>query len=142
MTNKEYIEKNNISFSDAMKMWDNKTSCINDWLNQERQEHKLKVGDFVRYKNGIAYSNTKIGVVIKIPHDRPGVYLRFLNRDGKLLSWDRRLFDGFHDVYLMSDNTIFYEYDRNCLEKKFLKNNAQEISHQICVENHPLGCDS
>ena len=47
MTNKEYIEKNNISFSEAMKMYDNKTSCINDWLNQEYHEHKFKVGDFV-----------------------------------------------------------------------------------------------
>ena len=49
MTNKEYIEKNNISFSEAMKMYDNeKYPCINDWLSQERQEHTFKVGDFVK----------------------------------------------------------------------------------------------
>ena len=43
MTNKEYIEKNNISFSDAMKMYDNeKYPCIDDWLNQEHFDNSLQ----------------------------------------------------------------------------------------------------
>lgn len=119
MTNKEYIEKNNISFPEAMKMYDNETyPCINDWLNQEHQEHNLKVGDFVRYKIGMSNRDTEIGVVIKIPHDKPGVFLKFLKRDGSLLSWN--ILNGeFPDANLMSDNTIFYEYCRNCLEKIF-----------------------
>ena len=76
MTNKEYIEKNNISFSEAMKMYDNeKYPCINDWLNQEYQEHKLKVGDFVIIKG----NNNGIGVIIDIK-DR--VYYKFLERSG------------------------------------------------------------
>ena len=63
MTNKEYIEKNNISFSEAMKMYDNKQyPCINDWLNQEYQEHKFQVGDFVILKG----KNDGIGIVIDV----------------------------------------------------------------------------
>ena len=74
MTNKEYIEKNNISFSEAMKMYDNeKYPCINDWLNQEYQEHKFKVGDFVIIKG----NNTGIGIVIDV---KDKVYYKFLNR--------------------------------------------------------------
>ena len=76
MTNKEYIEKNNISFSEAMKMYDNNQyPCINDWLNQEYQEHKFKVGDFVTIKG----NNDGIGVIINIK-DR--VYYKFLGRSG------------------------------------------------------------
>ena len=76
MTNKEYIEKNNISFSEAMKMYDNeKYPCINDWLNQEYQEHKFKVGDFVII-NGI---DAGIGVVIDV---KDKVYYKFLKRPG------------------------------------------------------------
>ena len=68
MTNKEYIEKNNISFSKAMKMWNNKTSCINDWLNQEYQEHKFKVGDFVILKGDV----TGIGLVVDVNNTLDG----------------------------------------------------------------------
>ena len=51
MTNKEYIEKNNISFSEAMKMYDNKQyPCINDWLKQEHFEWKFKQGDVIVFK--------------------------------------------------------------------------------------------
>ena len=76
MTNKEYIEKNNISFSEVMKMWDNKKyPCINDWLNQEYHEHKFKVGDFVII-NG---NNNGIGVVIDV---KDKVYYKFLKRPG------------------------------------------------------------
>ena len=82
MTNKEYIEKNNITFSEAMKMYDNeKYPCINDWLDQEYQEHKFKVGDFVII-NGI---DTGIGVVIDVK-DR--VYYKFLNRSGVFVELD------------------------------------------------------
>ena len=76
MTNKEYIEKNNISFSEAMKMYDNeKYPCINDWLNQEYLEHKFKVGDFVIIKG----NNTGIGIVIDV---KDKVYYKFLQRSG------------------------------------------------------------
>ena len=70
MTNKEYIEKNNISFSEAMKMYDNdKYPCINDWLNQEYQEHKFNVGDFVIQKD-----NNGIRIVI---NEKDKVYWAF-----------------------------------------------------------------
>ena len=76
MTNKEYIEKNNISFSEAMKMYDNKTyPCINDWLKQEHQEHKFEIGDFVIIKG----NNTGIGIVIDV---KDKVYFKFLTRSG------------------------------------------------------------
>ena len=105
MTNKEYIEKNNISFSEAMKMYDNeKYPCINDWLNQEYQEHKFKVGDFV-IERGI---NDGIGVVIDVK-DR--VYFKFLQRSGE---FDRWIFPGnglYHkserDVYIMADESQY-----------------------------------
>ena len=99
MTNKEYIEKNNISFSEAMKMYDNiKYPCINDWLNQEHQEHKFKVGDFVIAK-GI---NNGIGVVIDV---KDKVYYKFLNRFGNFDTWDHERDRLYHkserDVYIM-----------------------------------------
>ena len=82
MTNKEYIEKNNVTFSEAMKMYDNeKYPCINDWLDQEYQEHKFKVGDFVRIKG----NDTGIGVVIDV---KDKVYYKFLNRSGVFAELD------------------------------------------------------
>ena len=93
MTNKEYIEKNNISFSEAMKMYDNKQyPCINDWLNQEYQEHKFKVGDFVILKG----NNNGIGIVIDVK-DR--VYYKFLTRSGKFDKWD------------FEDSGMYYKYE-------------------------------
>ena len=93
MTNKEYIEKNNISFSEAMKMYDNeKYPCINDWLNQEYQEHKFKVGDFVILKG----NNNGIGIVIDVK-DR--VYYKFLTRSGKFDKWD------------FEDSGMYYKYE-------------------------------
>ena len=89
MTNKEYIEKNNISFSEAMKMYDNeKYPCINDWLNQERIEHKFKIGDKLNSISEIAlelnFSKTTIRYAIanllttKILQKRNNNY--FINR--------------------------------------------------------------
>ena len=105
MTNKEYIEKNNISFSEAMKMYDNdKYPCINDWLSQERQEHTFKVGDFV-IARGI---NNGIGVVIDV---KDKVYYKFLNRFGNFDTWnyegDRLHHKSERDVYIMADESNY-----------------------------------
>ena len=105
MTNKEYIEKNNISFSEAMKMYDNdKYPCINDWLSQEYLEHKFKVGDFVII-NSI---DTGIGVVIDVK-DR--VYYKFLNRSGSFCIWKyggtRLYHKSESDVYVMIDESNY-----------------------------------
>ena len=104
MTNKEYIEKNNISFSEAMKMWDNKKyPCINDWLSQEYLEHTFKVGDFV-IKND---DSNGIGVVIGV---KDKVYLKFLARSGEFDKWDmcnsERLYHkSNHEVFFMRDES-------------------------------------
>ena len=109
MTNKEYIEKNNISFSEAMKMYDNKQyPCINDWLNQEHQEHKLKVGDFVTIKG----NNDGIGVIIDIK-DR--VYYKFLGRSG---FFHKSAFKGT-ELYYKSENDVFTINDESNYEKIF-----------------------
>ena len=93
MTNKEYIEKNNISFSEAMKMYDNeKYPCINDWLNQEYQEHKFKAGDFVII-NGI---NAGIGVVIDV---KDKVYYKFIKRSGEFEKW------------VLKSSGMYYKYE-------------------------------
>ena len=107
MTNKEYIEKNNISFSEAMKMYDNeKYPCINDWLNQEYQEHKFKVGDFFIIKG----NNTGIGIVIDV---KDKVYYKFLNRSGVFAQLD----------YFGSGMYYKYEADVNYMmdESKYQK---------------------
>lgn len=95
MTNKEYIEKTNISFSDAMKMWDNKTSCINDWLNQEYQKHKFKVGDFIRkvIDDGHEDPNSYIGVVTAISQTH--VHFKQLYRNGQT-----------DECYMANENTF------------------------------------
>ena len=105
MTNKEYIEKNNISFSEAMKMWDNeKYPCINDWLNQEHQEHKFKVGDFV-IVNG---NDNGIGVVIDV-NDK--VYYKFLKRSGyfhtAICRGTRLYYKLENDVFSMEDESKY-----------------------------------
>ena len=107
MTNKEYIEKNNISFSEAMKMYDNKTSCINDWLNQEYHEHKFEIGDFVIIKG----NNTGIGIVIDV---KDKVYFKFLTRSGFFAELD----------YFGSGMYYKYEADVNYMidESKSQKN--------------------
>lgn len=81
MTNKEYIVKNNISFSDALKMWDNKTTCIDEWLNMERKSHKFKVGDFIKksVSDSGSKANTYVGVVVKVDNL---VWFRKINRNG------------------------------------------------------------
>ena len=109
MTNKEYIEKNNISFSEAMKMYDNeKYPCINDWLNQEHQEHKFKVGDFVIQKG----NDFGIGIVIDI---KDKVYYKFLNPSGEFDKWDtpgcydNNYHNYKHDIFFMDDES---EYEK------------------------------
>ena len=109
MTNKEYIEKNNISFSEAMKMYDNeKYPCINDWLTQEHHEHKFNVGDFVRIKG----NDTGIGVIIDIK-DR--VYYKFLGRSG---FFHKSAFKGT-ELYYKSENDVFTIIDESKYEKIF-----------------------
>ena len=108
MTNKEYIEKNNISFSEAMKMYDNKTSCINDWLNQEYHEHKFKVGDFVIQKN----DNNGIGIVIDV---KDKVYLKILKRSGEFDKW----LCSDECLYHKSDHEVFFMRDESEWEKIF-----------------------
>lgn len=115
MTNKEYIEKNNISFSEAMKMWDNKTSCINDWLNQEHKEHKFKVGDFVRkaVDDGRSNPNTYIGVVFDV---KDKVYIKIITRNGTFHKWTIYTPSG---LYYRDDNTVFVMFDEDIFEKIF-----------------------
>ena len=110
MTNKEYIEKNNISFSEAMKMWNNETyPCINDWLNQERIEHKFKVGDFVTC-NGVV---SGIGVVIDV---KDYVYYKFIKRNGTFDKWSMCDYD---TKYHRNDHEVFYMHNEDLYEKIF-----------------------
>ena len=112
MTNKEYIEKNNISFSEVMKMYDNeKYPCINDWLNQEYQEHRFKVGDFVILNgmDSIKGIDCGIGVVIDV---KDKVYYKFLQRAGNFCTWMYRSGKGMYhnferDVYIMIDESKY-----------------------------------
>ena len=109
MTNKEYIEKNNISFSEAMKMYDNeKYPCINDWLNQEYQEHKFKVGDFVIQKD----NNIGIGIVIDV---KDKVYYKFLQRSGNFVKWC----NGGSGMYYKYDCDVNYMADESNYQKIF-----------------------
>lgn len=103
MTNKEYIEKNNISFSAAMKMYDNeKYPCINDWLNQEH--HKFKVGDFFVIKG----NNNGIGVVIDV---KDKIYYKFLQRSGCFFDEKYRgtgmYYRSEYDVHTMEDESRY-----------------------------------
>ena len=114
MTNKEYIEKNNISFSEAMKMYDNeKYPCINDWLNQEH--HKFKVGDFVRkvFDDGCSTPNSYVGVVVDV---KDYVYYKELNRYGTLNQWNTKVSDS---KYHNNDTTIFVMRNEHTFEKIF-----------------------
>ena len=110
MTNKEYIEKNNISFSEAMKMYDNETyPCINDWLNQEHNEHKFKIRDFVRRTS----DNTGIGIVIDV---KDKVYYKWLNRNG---SFDRWLTCRADNKYHRCESYVYCMVDESEFEKIF-----------------------
>ena len=110
MTNKEYIEKNNISFSEAMKMYDNeKYSCINDWLNQEYQEHKFKVGDFVIQKG----DNDGLGVVVDVADK---VYYKWLKRNGTFGTWNICTGDNKYHCF---EHDVFYMLDESNYEKIF-----------------------
>ena len=114
MTNKEYIEKNNISFSEAMKMWDNeKYPCINDWLNQEYQEHKFKVGDFV-IRNG---NDRGIGIVVDVKGDK--VYFKFLNRSGEFDTFDTWSICTEDNKYHCVEHDRFYMGDESTYKKIF-----------------------
>ena len=109
MTNKEYIEKNNISFSEAMKMYDNKKyPCINDWLNQEHQEHKFKVGDFVIIKG----NNNGIGIVIDV---KDKVYYKFLKRSGEFEKWDLKS----SGMYYKYEDDVSYMINESNYQKIF-----------------------
>ena len=109
MTNKEYIEKNNISFSEAMKMYDNKQyPCINDWLNQEYQEHKFKVGDFVILKGDV----TGIGLVVDV---KDKVYYKFLTRT---VYFHKSICRGT-GLYYKLENDVFSMEDESKYEKIF-----------------------
>ena len=111
MTNKEYIEKNNISFSEAMKMYDNdKYPCINDWLNQEYLEHKFKVGDFVIQKD----NNSGIGIVIDV---KDKVYFKFLVRSGEFDKWDTP--SCYDTNYHQYEQDVFFMKDESEYEKIF-----------------------
>ena len=113
MTNKEYIEKNNISFSEAMKMYDNKKyPCINDWLNQEYQEHKFKVGDFVIQKD----NNSGIGIVIDV---KDKVYFKFLKRSGEFNEWLYPYPHSDEGLYHISEHEVFFMGDESEYEKIF-----------------------
>ena len=100
MTNKEYIEKNNISFSKAMKMWNNKTSCINDWLNQEHNEHKFKIGDILM-TDCVPSKNDHIFFVIDC--DDECLYVREFDRKGNVIPLDSNVDRSGKYVY---DNSI------------------------------------
>ena len=86
MTNKEYIEKNNISFSDAMKMWDNKTSCINDWLNQEHFEWKFKQGDVIVFKESVEFRKDHVYFIVDM--DFNYIYVKEVDRNGDIVYWN------------------------------------------------------
>ena len=48
MTNAEYFEKNNISFSQSMKLFnESKIKSFDEFLNCEHIDHKFKCGDIV-----------------------------------------------------------------------------------------------
>ena len=113
MTNKEYIEKNNISFSEAMKMYGNeKYPCINDWLNQEYHEHKFKVGDFVIQKG----DDKGIGIVVDVTDK---VYFKFLNRSGEFDKFDTWSLCTGDNKYHRVEHDRFYMIDESTYEKIF-----------------------
>lgn len=87
MTNKEYIEKNNISFSEAMKMWDNKTSCINDWLNKEYRKWKFEVGDVIVCKDDVPFCWKDKFIFFVIDYDDNYLYVKEYNRKGDIGRW-------------------------------------------------------
>lgn len=93
MTNKEYIEKNNISFSVVMKMWDNeKYPCINDWLNQEHNPWKFKIGDVIAFKDLDEFKKEyrsffNSHVYFVVDSDSNYLYIKKINRNGDIVPW-------------------------------------------------------
>lgn len=122
MTNMEYIEKNNISFFEAMKMFNISDiipkSCedyckdyfymeqMTKWLKQQHYEkHKFEVGDFIFKEN----EKDRIGVVIDV---KDYVYFKRLNRRGLFDRWgcncgNNKYHRLEHDVYYMKDETLY-----------------------------------
>lgn len=107
MTNKEYIEENNISFSDAMKMYDNKKyPCINDWLNQEHNPWKFKIGDVIAIKDSDEFKN-KYGYFVNshvyfvVDSDCNYLYIKKFNRNGDIVTW------GVYSSYNSSYNSKY-----------------------------------
>ena len=87
MTNKEYIEKNNISFSEAMKMYDNqKYPCINDWLNQEHFEWMFKQGDVIVFKESVGFRNNHVYFIVDMDYNY--IYVKDFNRNGEIVYWN------------------------------------------------------
>lgn len=87
MTNKEYIEKNNISFSEAMKLWNNQTNHIEDWLNQEHSEWKFKSGDILAFCGTAPMTFRNDHVYFVIDSDDKYLYIKEYTRYGKLVEW-------------------------------------------------------
>ena len=87
MTNKEYIEKNKISFSNAMKMYDNKKyPCINDWLNQEHFEWMFEQGDVIVFKESVESRNNHVYFIVDM--DFNYIYVKEVNRNGDIVYWN------------------------------------------------------
>ena len=92
MTNKEYIEKNNISFSEAMKMWDNQTNHIEDWLNRKYCDWKFKIGDVIAFKDSDEFKNeyrsfVNSHVYFVVDSDSNYLYIKKINRNGDIVPW-------------------------------------------------------
>lgn len=107
MTNKEYIEKYNLSFPEVIKMWDNQTNHIEDWLNQEYLVCPFRKGDVLKRYNITDY----IYVVIDI---KDKIYMRKINKSG--------MFERFSQYYTndnkfyRDDNTVCYDEFKNMRE--------------------------
>ncbi len=94
MTNKEYIEKNNISFSEVMKMWDNSTSCINDWLSQEHCEWMFRQGDVIVFSDTASFTFRNDHVYFVIDSDDKYLYVKEYSRYGNLVEWNGKPVSG------------------------------------------------
>ena len=123
----EYIEKNNISIPEAIKMWRKETQnnkvvwgpnfkpnlffkadedMIDEWLKETHYEkHKFEVGDFVIKEN----EKNKIGVVIDV---KDYVYFKWFNNRCLVEQWtinkgDNKYHQREHNVYYMKDETLY-----------------------------------
>ena len=71
MTNTEYFEKNNISFSQSMKFFiESKINSFDKFLKCEHSEHKFKCGDIVVLQlndnvRSLKWNNNVVFMIIK-----------------------------------------------------------------------------